>query len=216
MKVHSKFEVRQVTAGRRVSVFSRLAPWTVGVAAALNLAGCGGEAMSEEELLAEMEDVGSVSSALSQSSCATATANFSATGKVDPGHISPRSYDTCHKGYVVDVNNLSAEYTGTGSINARLAVEWADSNLTNQTDCEDHHIRAIYYKKVSGNWVVQQDDTVWGTWIGLVGGGGYCSMQSNLMGLTAGSSYRVAATARTPGGATRKIMIQNYKKVFVT
>lgn len=75
-----------------------------------------------------------------------------------------------------------AAYAGPGDVNARIVVEWADSSLTTRTECEAHRIRAVYYKKVSGDWVVQKDETVWGSWIGLVGGGGVCSLGSSLEG----------------------------------
>jgi hypothetical protein len=214
VKILSEVEVRQVAErSRHVPTFNRVATWMVGVSAALTLAGCGGEGTSDEELIAEMEKFDSVSAALSQSSCAAAIADFTATGKVDPVHVSPQSYNTCFKGYVVDVNNLLGAYTGTGDLNARIAVHWADSALTNQTDCENTHIRAIFYKKVSGNWVVKKDETAWGTWSGLFGG--QCGLESNLMGMTAGSSYRVAATARTPGGETRQVSIGTYKPIII-
>jgi hypothetical protein len=199
-------------SSRRVRILARVMPLTVTLAGALASVACGGEGMSDEELAAEMAEFDSVGAAFSQSSCGTATADQTFTGKVDPPHISPRSYNTCFKGYVVDINNLLSTYTGTGTvINARIAAHWADDPITDQTECESSELRGIFYKKVSGSWVVQEDDHVMGTWVAPFGG--QCTFEVNLMGMTAGSSYRVAATARTPGGSTRKVSIGTYKKI---
>lgn len=178
----------------------------------LAVAACSGEGMTDEELAQEMEEFDSVGAAFSVSSCASATEDASFNGKIDPPHISPRSYNTCYKGYVVDIDELQAAYTGNGSVlNARIAVQWADTPITNQADCEASEMRGLFYKRQSGSWVLQKDQSINGTWVAPFGGS--CTFEVNLMGMTAGSTYRVAATARTPGGSTRKVSIGTYKKI---
>ena len=186
------------------------APWAYGLVAAVALAsaGCAGSDTSPSE----DEDVGSAEAAFSQASCAAATADQTFSGNIDPAFVSPQSYNTCFKSYVVDVTSLQAAYTGSGTVlNARISAQWGDAPLTTQASCIGSEVAAIFYKKQSGNWVVLKEEHQMGQWVSAFGGS--CGFDVNLMGMTAGTTYRVAATARSTSNATRMVSIGTYKHI---
>lgn len=141
--------------------------------------------------------------------------------------MSPRSYNTCYKGYVVDVFDLDSAYTGSGNaLNARLSAQWGDSPISNQADCEGSQVAGLFYEWTDGSgastnggiggvsqfWSLFKEEHQHGHWLGAFGG---CSFDVSATGMTAGRTYRIAATARTPGGRTRKVSIGTYKKVDI-
>jgi hypothetical protein len=180
---------------------------------------CGTDATSSESIEVVQEE-------LAQGTCAQAPADVVRSNQIDPPLVSPQSYNTCYKGYIVDVDDLSPTYTGSGNVrDAMIAVEYADTPITSQTTCEDTLVRAIFYKEYLNTststggggvpeWQVVKDAATFGTWTSVFGTG-VCNIGVNLMGLQAGATYRVAATARTPSNATRKVSIGTYKPVNV-
>ena len=153
--------------------------------------------------------------------CAVAWPDQVFADKIDPVHVSPRSYDTCYKGYVVDVLDLDEAYTGSGTVrDARIAVKYADTTITSKATCEATRIIAAYYEASSaggpsttgglGAWTVIESDTQYGVWSTLSVS---CSLQMNFTGMSPGGNYRIAATARNPSNSTRKLSIVTQKPV---
>jgi hypothetical protein len=160
------------------------------------------------------------------SDCTTVSADATVTGQFSSsGLTSPRTYDTCHHGYVVDVKNLSSSVAGAHWF---LRADWADSAPTNQTDCENAQVYTIFYRKSGSSWVQAAPATPsYGQWFGdpatcppgliclgcLVPGSG-------LTNLTAGTTYRIAAGARQFDAAghfvkTQKLKFYNFKEEVV-
>ena len=181
----------------------------------------------------ESEDIGSSQAALSESSCASVTADQTFSGKIDPAFVTPRSYSTCYKGYVIDISNLDPAYAGSGeTADAKISVSWADTAITSQTVCEVSQVAALFYEwDVGGGnsvataagstvvggpgagWAFLEREAEYGVWNPVLGGG--CSLGVSLADLVAGKTYRVAATARTPSNDTRKVSIGTYPAVTV-
>ncbi len=166
-----------------------------GACAVAWFAGIGGcSSMSEEDTVPMSQPFGSAS-------CGTATADVVTTGFTRL--FSPSSYDTCFRGYVVDINNLA-------STEKSIVATWHGPGLTTQTACEDAWGAAIFYKKVGGQWVDQTGTMeASGRWSS---GCAYPSIKSPT--LTPGQSYRVAATMRNRpwGGSLRSIEIETIKQ----
>lgn len=194
--------------------------------AAFTLAGC--SAAGEAESAENAEGTAQTTQAIGSASCSTAAADQTFSGGIDPTHVSPSSYNTCFRGYVVDVNDLSVSYTGVlpagaSGYDANILVDWRGAVPTTKAACEAAWASVIFYKKVGGSWVDQSGVlNAYGEW--FPGGGGLaasCSPPSiSTLGsvtLQAGSSYRVAATMRTSyGGATlRAIGIKTRPRVIV-
>ncbi|HYQ42039.1 MAG TPA: hypothetical protein VER11_08725 [Polyangiaceae bacterium] len=193
---------------------------------AFGLAGC--SAAGEAESAENGEGTAQTEQAIGSVSCSTAAADQTFTGGINPTHVSPSSYNTCFRGYVVDVNNLSVTYTGVlpagdDGYDANILVDWRGAVPTTQAACEAAWASAIFYKKVGGSWVDQSGVLqAYGEW--NPGGGGLaasCNPPSiSTLGsvtLQAGASYRVAATMRTSyGGATlRAIGITTRPRVII-
>lgn len=193
---------------------------------AFGLAGC--SAAGEGESAESAEGTAQTEQALGSVSCSTAAADQTFTGGISPTHVSPSSYNTCFRGYVVDINNLSVSYTGVlppgaSGHDANIAVDWRGAVPTTQAACEAAWGSAIFYKKVGGTWVDQSGVlNAYGQW--NPGGGGlvaYCSPPSlSTLGsvtLQTGAAYRVAATMRTSyGGSTlREIGFTTLPRVIV-
>jgi hypothetical protein len=175
-----------------------------------------------------VEDVGSVEQPFGLTSCATATADQTFSGGLPPfgpvgggastplgyRHVSPSSYNTCFRGYVVDVNNLANAHTGPTSdgMPAQFRVSW-DSPLgigggspgpvpNTQTACEHAWGSAIFYKKVGSAWSAQGSPLeAHGTWAS-----GRCTPPSissdSVLTLATGDSYRIAGTMRNVSGGS--------------
>jgi hypothetical protein len=62
-------------------------------------------------------------------------------------------------------------------------------------------------------WHPLKSETDYGTWVAAFGGS--CTFEVNLTGMVALESYRIAATARTPGNNTRKVSIGTYKPINI-
>lgn len=171
------------------------------------------------------DELASVSQAFGSSSCGTVAANYSAIGAVDPLHTSPSSYNTCYRGYVVDVDNLSSSYTGPGlggGQDAHIEVSWAGSVPTTQASCESAWGAAYFYKWVGGAWVDQTGRIdSYGVWHPPSGLAGWCDPpEIDTLGtvtMVAGESYRVAATMRTSyaGSSLRAIGVKNNKRQVI-
>jgi hypothetical protein len=145
------------------------------------------------------EDVRALEQPFGSSSCSTATADVVTSGTTG-SLVSPASYDTCFRGYVVDVHNM-----GSGS-SPRIAAYWNGPALTTQEACEQAWGAAIFYKQVSGAWV-DQTGTIEssGAW-----SGSSCRRPAIYSPtLTPGASYRVAVTMRNRpwGGSLRSILL---------
>jgi hypothetical protein len=171
------------------------------------------------------EDMGALSQAFGASSCGTAAADQTFTGHISPAHTSPSTYSTCFRGYVVDVNNLELAYTGLGGgggWDAHIAASWAGAVPTTQASCESAWGAAIFYKKVGSSWVAQTGQLeAFGIWHPAGVFVAWCETPAlSTLGeftLSAGDSYRVAATMRTSyGGATlRAVEIETVKKLIL-
>jgi hypothetical protein len=167
-------------------------------------AGCsaGGEPQSGE-------NVGMSQDATSEASCATVTPSASYTGGYSI--VSPGSYNKCTKTYVVDVSNLSSEYTGTGNCgDAGFDVGYGGSALS-PTDCVNTELRSIMYHQVSGSWVVMHDDDVFG----VVGPFNECMLSFRQTGTVTGNSYRIAATSRDVNGNTLPLAIATVPRCVI-
>jgi hypothetical protein len=174
-----------------------------------------------------VEDVGSVEQPFGWQSCSTATADATFSGgfpliggggipNLPPPeyeHVSPSSYNTCFRGYVVDVNDLADAHTGTASDGtpAHFRLNWlrspsesggASSDLSTQTACESAWGSAIFYKKVGSAWSVQGSMLeAYGTWAS-----GHCTAPTisseSVLTLATGNSYRIAGTMRKVYGGS--------------
>jgi hypothetical protein len=179
------------------------------------LSGCSGA-------LPEDENLDAVSQAFGSSSCGSAAADQTFTGKIDPTAVSPSTYNTCYKGYVVDVNNLATAYTGPGGgggYDAHLSASWQGSVPTTQAACEAAWARAIFYKNVGGAWVDQTGNIdSYGTWYGGIIG---CQPPEvttlGALTLVSGASYRIAATMRTSyaGSNLRAVGFKTEKRLVI-
>lgn len=170
------------------------------------------------------EPISTIDAAISQSSCAVATANQTYTGGIEPSIVTPRTYNTCYKAYVLDIHNLNAAYTGSGNENdGRIETSYADTAITNQATCEATELRTIVYSCVGGEatsttgphaCVALDDQHTSGEWVPIFGGG-TCALGHTFSDVHPGGSYRVATTARNPSNETRKVRIGTYRPVNV-
>ena len=188
---------------------------------AVSATGCGAD---------ESPNVGSSQAALSESSCASVVPDQNFSRSVDPKFVTPSSsYDTCDKGYVIDLWNLDVDYTGEGNVRyGRIAVTWEDSLPTSPEECWGSQLQALFYEwndedgvggghsepgptqPGSADWHFLEAQTQYGTW----GYWGDCLFELNFAPhQAAGKSYRIAATARTPDNETRKLGIQTHKPI---
>lgn len=178
------------------------------------------------------EEIATSQAELSGADCAAVDADQSFDGKIDPPFITPQQYATCGDAYVVDVENLDAEYTGPplpwhfDTVPARFSVQWGDTRITSQSVCIRSSISAlIYIRDVSNSnsaasstgtpypgWTLLLEQTARGQWINS-SAGGYCVLEVQQPTLSAaGQTFRVAARARTFGNS-RKASIGTYKTV---
>jgi len=172
----------------------------------------------------EPENIGSSQAAFTVDSCAVATADQTFEGKIDPAVVSPRSYYTCYKGYVVDILNLDPYYTGEGNASdARISVAYAETPITDQATCEGLVLTAVFYEfgatgltsTATGSggdwgWIPITSEARRGEWFQ-----GGCHIGAGLTGMVPGGSYRVAATVRTPSNATRRVSIGTDKPINI-
>ncbi len=187
---------------------TKLTRWVAGKCAIVALmaasAGCSAGAGADTE-----GNVGTSEEAMSESSCATVTANQTFTGGADV--TSPTSYNNCGKAYVVDITNFSSEFTGHGNCgDGGIEVSYADTTLS-PTDCPNTLLRAIFYHTVNGAYVVEDDQQIYGQ----VGPLNECMLNLRGTGFNAGSHQRVAATARDVNGNTRAIRIETVPRCSI-
>jgi len=152
---------------------------------------------------------GTTEEALSDS-CANASPDARFTGGIDGVFSSPQTYNRCTKSYVVQIDDLSAEFSGDGDYGG-FVISWADSLPNTQAGCEDLHGGAIIFQKIGDSWIdisggqISSD----GEWVGVVGDLdlGCFGPLMEYRGLEAGQSYKIAATMRLNSGSnpTRKV-----------
>lgn len=126
------------------------------------------------------------------------------------GTVSSADYDTCFRGYVIDIPNLSPIYAGLkttpGGRDGRIVTRWRGPALDTQKKCEDAWSGAIVYKKVNGAWVDQAGVvSTFGRW--SESASPHCvppEFSSDVSGvvLESSASYRLAATMRPRYGSS--------------
>ena len=201
------------TISTRTPCAGRLPTWAAALLAT-TAAACGTDGGTTEP-------TGVSQAAFGVEPCALASPDKVFAHKIDPVHVSPRSYDTCYKGYVVDITDLDEAYTGSGTArDARIAVKYADTAITSKATCEASKIMTAYYVASSGGgastngglpggWTILSHETQYGLWSSSSGGS--CSLEKNFMGMSPGLTFRIAATARNPSNSTRKLSIVTQK-----
>jgi len=163
----------------------------VGTLAMSMLAGCSAEVVEVEDDLASIEQPFGVSS------CSTADADAVFSGEI-PWTTTWRSYNTCYRGYVIDLYNASS------LSDHEVRFDWADTVPTTQSACEASWARVIVYNRTDGYWVERQTIDEYGWWNPAAG---TCVPPSILSGyLSPGKYYRFAVTMRSSYGSayTRK------------
>lgn len=190
---------------------------TTAKAAALALAASACSEVGAPET--ETGTIDSVQAELSVNDCAGVAADATFFGKIDPPLITPQTYDTCTKGYVVDVIGLEPEYTGTGDLmDSRVTIQWADTPITNPKQCGLSKVMGIFYEPGlgtststggPGSWTLVKEETMYGHWTDACGG--TCVLDVNLTRPNAGGLYRIAASGRSYRNNTRKVSIGTYK-----
>lgn len=160
--------------------------------ALMAITGCSGENAAVGD-----EDIGSVEQAFGASSCGTATADRVFEWHIfgGLGHKSPSSYDTCFRGYVVDVAGLLPSKD--------LSAVWDGPPLTSQAACEASWGAAVFYKKVGGSWVAQSTLERYGRWLRDGDGTYFCAEPALVLANPeAYADWRIAATMRTRYGGS--------------
>jgi hypothetical protein len=161
--------------------YSTLAPLLVSF-----VLGCSAEPLPAE-------DVGSSQQAFSTAECASLGAN--ATQSDGFWHESPRTYNKCYKGYIVDLLN----YAGNDYWNVGSRVEWNDTVPTTQAACEALWMAAIIYETTPSGNVGLDIRNSNGVWTQIAGWQPFCIGPGVDVGdiMQAGGNYRVAVSART-------------------
>jgi len=116
------------------------------------------------------ESVQSRSSPFSESACATAARNAFEFPTPNFSITSPSSYNTCGKGYVVDVGTGGQMGKTGGSGGATyhhdVVVSYAGNLATDQSTCEGLYADAYFYKKsASGAFLSLGEWTSSGVWL---------------------------------------------------
>jgi hypothetical protein len=166
------------------------------------------------------ERVSEVSQEWGTAACAAATADTTQWVRI-PSVLSPQTYNTCKKSYVVDLFEYGgappdAGATGgsSGSGGPSLSVMWSGALPSTQAECEASFLGGIFYR---GEFVASPDGGsgtwVWGETTGQrkqdgVWSNGSCQIPPVVYSpLAVGESYRVAATARNSLNETRRVSI---------
>ena len=213
------------------SVGPRSARLVIAGLGALTLATC-----SDDQPVSP--DIGRAAEAFSQVSCgdSSLSPNRWFPYFVDPTDVSDRTYNKCHKSWIVDIHTLHPAYTGSGAgggSDAAIVVNWADTPPANAAACAATGLAAILYEDQpvsqpggaggqsspgtggaqgfpSGHWVVLAEKHSTPTWIA-----GGCQNSVAFTGMVAGKTYRVAATARAADDTTRKVGITTMKPLII-
>jgi hypothetical protein len=165
--------------------------------AAVHTLGCSEAAPSH----AELESTATVVQPYSTAACATASDDATLVGEAGT-IVSPQTYNTCTKSFVVDIVDSSAR---------GLAVLWQDAWPGTASAClSDLEMHAkLYVKNSSGSWVLSSEQSVVkGIWEPLSAICFVPHISFDLQALNK-TEFRVAATARriANGNPTRKLGI---------
>lgn len=192
----------------------------VSVFAMVGLSACAGADEWDES---EPDGLGTLEQPWSVDSCGrnATLPNATFSGKVDPAHVSVRTYNTCFKSYVVDIDTLDSAYAGRSGadIQAFIGVKWGEAVPTTEAACEDTEGGAIFYQRSGSSWValtgkVSQS----GVWTQGPFGNFFCAVPNVVLtNPTAGTTYRVAATMRriSDGNPTRRVEIETFEPIFI-
>jgi hypothetical protein len=148
------------------------------------------------------ESTATETAALGEASCATTTADRTATGNLRPGITTPATYNNpgCFKAYVLDMNSWSGGSTPPPATNdVEMDIGWGDTLPNNATDCANAFVRTVLYHKVGTTWVQQKDVLVHGSWFSVFGTFSCFGLGTSFASdrdLLKNNSYRFAATAR--------------------
>ena len=143
--------------------------------------GCSMEAASEE-------DLSTVSEAFTANQCAGASAVATFTG------VYSWTSSTNYGGACNAVDELSG---GSGLFMPYGSGASPADLPTNQTDCQATTLRSVFYKKISGAWVIQKDESHAGVWGPKPFGGMQCTVaETSFPPPGGGTDVRVATTLR--------------------
>lgn len=221
MNTHIDFSSTTTTNG--FGRMQHLRYWLVGAVAALAVftGGCSEGGTAAADGVPETEPIDSVQAEISETECDEVAADQEFYDKIDPPFVTPQAYDTCNKGYVVDVNVLSPEYAGGGTFSdSKFTVKWADAPVTTPNRCELTRITAIFYESAQGlasstgqflDWYPVKSETRYGVWTDACGGSCVLDVSMNLP--EPGKTYRIAVSGRSDHQRTRKVSIGTYKPV---
>jgi len=214
------------------------------MAVASSLTGCNAPVDGALEPVESTEEAWSVASCGRETTIADHTFNGFINVPANPNFqfVSPTTYNNCTRSYVVDIDNLSASYVGPGGGGgpaAHFTVAWADAVPTNAADCARLVGGAIIYVREqtpsgaevvaasgSGSFPLPGGGAGWvaitgqvsspGQWVSGPFGGASCVPPSvTFYNITAGDTYRIAATMRDGSGATRKVGLRTEPPITI-
>jgi hypothetical protein len=183
-------------------------PLAVMLAAGLaGVAGCAGEPAEEPT----DEAVSVERSAFSIASCAEANPNFNMTHPWSTGwpndvtHTSPATYNTCYKGYVVDVfHNEASLGLPEDGWRKQVTVTWGGPIPLTQAGCENLEGSAILYDYDDfgpPDWILPQQQRAVGRWVRVDNQFWTCSIPRMTFTAYPAFKTRVAATMRYISGS---------------
>jgi hypothetical protein len=173
----------------------------------------------------ELEPVDIETRAFSEASCANATADFgmahpqNPAGPYEVSHTSPATYNTCYKGYVVDVFHHNNPTYGHGdNWRKQVTVRWAGPIPITRSACEAISGSAIVYEyddfALPPGWVYPERQSVTGQWVRIDGTFNVCRVPSMTFTLYPAFKSRVAATMRYSNNTTAAAKITVKTTVF--
>lgn len=123
--------------------------------------------------------------------------------------LSPSSYNTCFRSFVVDIPNLNPIFVGLKKTEhgraGRIVATWHGPRPTTQQACESAWSGTIVYKQSGGAWLpLTSDVNHFGQWQGGSTGcllPGFASDSEGLV-LEPNASYRLAVTMRRAYGSS--------------
>jgi hypothetical protein len=126
---------------------------------------------------------------------------------------SPQTYNTCFKGYVVDIWHMDGQ-EGLPDFNwvKEVKVTWAGPGATTRAECEDMEGAAILYDNSAAGWVHPWTQSVQGKWVRTLGAFWTCTWPSMTFSIPRVWATRVAATMRLASGSNPTVPV----KVSVT
>jgi hypothetical protein len=170
------------------------------------------DAGSEEGLRPEDMQLGQVEQAFAETACGreSVTANVTVDGTLNDGVTSPTVYNKCTKSFIVDITNLNADETGTGTLNdAGFSVIDVGPRPTTAAECNGIVAAIITYERVGNQWIaLERNDSS-----GFAVSGPPVDLcfppQAHFFGAEAGKTYRIAATVRDANNNTRAARISH-------